>query len=284
MKVLTSTDDLLDHGAVDPFLCFSADLLAHPSLLLMMKCPFEGLLRAAVAGCGRAGNMLCRAHANSRNHKLFPILCSSAFALPPPWRGWPATAERRRRSVVLEGLGSALLVTEADFVRRMYCRKEPNLVELPAVECCPRSVRLHRPSRWTSGGRPRLSAGSDAHKMPPCSSTTDQYAAGALSQLGSAVCTPRSSVEMRTSETTQVLGGRQQGARRRRRCRRTRSPGQTGRRPGPFAARASAGAARAARAGEDDKVGRNVHGRRQVPHGQRGETVPAHGGPQRRQR
>jgi len=49
------------------------------------------------------------------------------------------------------------------------------------------------------------SVGRHAQRMPQFSSTTDQYAAGALSQKGSVVCTPLWRAERRTREMAHVL-------------------------------------------------------------------------------
>jgi hypothetical protein len=51
--------------------------------------------------------------------------------------------------------------------------------------------------------------GRHEQRIPQLSSTTDQYAAGALSQHGSWVLMPLCRVEMRTSEMVQVLHNRQ---------------------------------------------------------------------------
>lgn len=54
---------------------------------------------------------------------------------------------------------------------------------------------------WMSG----RNVGRQAQRMPQFNSTTDQYAAGALSQKGSLVLMPLCSVESRMREMIQVL-------------------------------------------------------------------------------
>jgi hypothetical protein len=51
--------------------------------------------------------------------------------------------------------------------------------------------------------------GKHAQRIPQFSSTTDQYAAGALSQKGSCVLIPWCRVDIRTREMMQVLDANQ---------------------------------------------------------------------------